>query len=876
MKSFTSHRIAGRLAMVITAALAVGCDIVSVPDPLPPDNTNENSNVNTNDNIATDPPEEVADPSLDGIELELLISQSSVKPFIEYDGEVPSHVEVRVPVSNYKPEEPVSSALEFLETYRNFYRLEEPAAELIPGRLWQDETGEHVFFKQQLNGILVHAGELAVHMKDGMVLGTNGHYLRELREFGQPMIDTSRAIDIATRDAGGHPNDLASLVSLVIFNGKLVGQGESPTRLAWRMTVRPDCGHGGCASYDYIVDAMTGEIIFSESRTIYCDKDFDINHANESASTTCWNSPFETADDEMYDEDGRWCGVFDGCATTTPDGFTAFNAAHRIYDYFAGTFGRCGWDGDDAQVEAMMHVRMLDSSNNVMLNAAYDRGCDHVKFSTGMSTQDIFFHEYVHALTRWTAGLPNSMQGGALNEHYADFFAAIVEGNWLIGEGSARGTLRDMGNPPAFGDHDHMTIGIGFRNLPNDNNGNNDNGGVHTNAGIPNKAAFLLTNGGTHNGITVTGIGREKAMRLFYYVLTGRLGSGSQFADSRNATVSLAREWALNNNVNGFNMGDVCNIINAYASVGIGAIDLDCDGYDDFEDSDDDQDFVPDFRDNCVRTKNPFQEDNDRDGIGDACDGDDDNDGVADNVDGCPFNFNPDQADTDGDGVMDACDNCPNTSELIPGPDFRLVRYANPDQTDTDHDGQGNICDADDDNDGVLDEVDNCPITRNPDQIDLNGDGIGLVCDQVELSAIDRDQEKPDLQTPINPDDCLVCGDYFDWRVERYINVLVPYDTAYRVVDDYGTVVSKVNRDTIVDNDGSYTFEFTYKPSAASFYRFPETATNSRFTSMLSTDASGRKVLKSTKYFLEAMPGEYAPVNTSPFEMTVKTALPGM
>lgn len=872
MKSFTSFRIAGCLAMVFAAVLAVGCDTIPVPDTLPPDNTNSNSN--ENDNTDKEPPiEEVEQPGLDGLELETLISQSSVKPVIEYDGEVPSHVEVRVPVTSYDANEPVSSALEFLETYKHFYRLEEPSAELIPGRLWQDETGEHVFFRQQLNGVLVHAGELAVHMKDGMVLGTNGHWLRDLQEFGQPMIDTSRAIDISTRDAGGHPNDLASAVSLVIFNGKLVGLEDTSTRLAWHMAVRPDCGSGKCAAFDYFVDAMTGEIIYVESRSVNCDKDFDINHANQTTSSTCWNSPFETADDEMYDEDGRWCGIFEGCANTTPEGFAAYNFAHQVYDYFAGTFGRCGWDGNDAQLEVMVHVGFNPA------NAEYNRGCDYIAFANNLVLLDVFAHEYTHAITRWTAGLSAAPEPGALNEHYSDVFAFVFDGNWQIAEsfiggpGMPAGTLRDMSNPPAGPnrDPDHFVraqcgAGKGFR----------ASGDVHDNAGIPNKAAFLLTNGGTHNGITVTGIGREKMMRLFYYVLTGRLNSGSRMADARNATVSLAREWALNGNVNGFNMGDVCNIINAYASVGLGGMDLDCDGYDDFEDSDDDQDRIPDFRDNCPRVKNPFQEDSDNDGQGDVCDNDDDNDGVADNVDGCPFNFNPTQVDTDGDGIQDGCDNCPNTRVLIPGPDFNLIWYANPDQTDTDHDGQGNICDADDDNDGVPDEVDNCPITRNPDQIDLNGDGIGLVCDQAELSALDRDQEKPDLQTPINPDDCLVCGDYLNWGVERYINVLVPYDTAYRVVDNYGTVVSKVNRDTIVDNDGSYTFEFTYKPSALSFYRFPEKATGSRFTSMLSTDMSGRKVLQSTRYFLEAMPGEYAPVNTAPFEMTVKTRMPGM
>lgn len=855
--NLTYRRTGGCLAFILAAIFAVGCETMPDPNTLPPGNENSNTNENANDNVAAS--DEVVDPGLDGIELEMLISQSSVKPVIAYDGAVPSHVEVRVPIANYSPEEPVSSALEFLETYQHFYRLEEPAAELVPGRLHQDATGEHVFFRQQLNGTFVHGAHLAVHMQDGMVVGTNGHYLQNLQDFGEPKIDMYRAIDIATRDAGGHPNDLASAVTLIIYDGKLLGLKDGETRLAWRMAVRPDCDEGSCESYEYIVDATTGDIIFSQSRIVYCDKDFDINHANETTSNTCWNRLDETSDDEMYDEDGRWCGVFEGCATTTADGFAAYNGAHRIYDYFSNTFGRCGWDNDDAQLEAMVHVRMFDSNGNVTLNASYDRGCDHLKFSTGMVTPDIFYHEYVHAITRWTSGLPNSMQGGALNEHYSDFFASMVDGNWTLGEGSATGILRDMSNPPANNHPDHMTIGIGFRTLPN--NAANDDGGVHINNGIPNKAAFLLTDGGTHNGITVTGIGREKAMRLFYYVLTGRLSSGSQFIDARNATVSLAREWALNNQTNGFTMQDVCNIINAYASVGLGSPDVDCDGYDDAEDTDDDNDGVPDGIDTCLRVKNPGNEDNDRDGQGDACDGDDDNDGVPDTTDGCPFNANPDQADTDGDGFMDACDNCPS--------------IASPDQTNIDGDAQGDICDADDDNDGWLDGDDNCPTIHNPSQADKNGNGVGFLCDSDELK-VELPEVKPEFQSPIIPDDCLACGDYYNWRVNQRLEARVPLNVNYRVIDEIGAVVAKPPVVAPAAGEGFKVFMFDVKPSAGSFYRFPDRAGNSRFTSRLRRDARGRRRVHSNRYFLEAMPSENAPIDLSPFEMKVQTGILGL
>ena len=57
-----------------------------------------------------------------------------------------------------------------------------------------------------------------------------------------------------------------------------------------------------------------------------------------------------------------------------------------------------------------------------------------------------------------------------------------------------------MSDPTKYGDPDHYSKRY---------TGTSDNGGVHTNSGIINKA-YLLANGGTHYGVTVNGIGKDK------------------------------------------------------------------------------------------------------------------------------------------------------------------------------------------------------------------------------------------------------------------------------------------------------------------------------------------------------------------------------
>jgi hypothetical protein len=386
-------------------------------------------------------------------------------------------------------------------------------------------------------------------------------------------------------------------------------------------------------------------------------------------------------------------------------------------------------------------------------NAYYDPACNHLGFGEGFSTKDTVAHEFTHGIDEFSSQLIYENQSGALDESYADVSGAMVDDeDWLMGEdrltyrGPCRSSLprgagRSMSNPPDCGQPDHMSD---YWPDPNDE----DYGGVHVNSGIPNKAAYLIAEGGSHQGITVVGIGRLKTGRLYYDTQTTRLAPLSQFMDARDATVEQARSYVRNWTPPGtprFTAEDVCSVIDAFAAVGLGTNEV-CDGS---PAADSDGDRVRDALDNCPDDPNPYQQNADRDGRGDVCDPDADDDGIPDVEDNCPLVHNPLQSDTDDDGIGEACDDDDRDGIVNRTDNCRNV--FNPGQGDFDDDRAGDVCDPDADDDGICDVGgrrfdwergvpdggcaeapsgrDNCPLFWSSDQSDADGDGRGNVCD---------------------------------------------------------------------------------------------------------------------------------------------------
>jgi Zn-dependent metalloprotease len=97
---------------------------------------------------------------------------------------------------------------------------------------------------------------------------------------------------------------------------------------------------------------------------------------------------------------------------------------------------------------------------------------------------------------------------------------------WLIGEKSTAfgGAIRDMWAPTCAGDPGKVSD-IEYVC------GTDDGGGVHSNSGVPNHGYALLVDGGTYNGVTVSGLGLTKAAHIYYRAMTAYQTPVSGFAD---------------------------------------------------------------------------------------------------------------------------------------------------------------------------------------------------------------------------------------------------------------------------------------------------------------------------------------------------------
>ncbi|MFF3908008.1 M4 family metallopeptidase [Streptomyces sp. NPDC001848] len=259
-----------------------------------------------------------------------------------------------------------------------------------------------------------------------------------------------------------------------------------------------------------------------------------------------------------------------GNGTTSNRATAAVDAQYGItktLDFYKKTFGRKGIGNNSAGARAMVHF------GNKVGNAFWDSTCGCMLYGDGdgdlfkkpLVVLDVTGHELTHGVVDATAGLEPTRVGedgtqygepGALNESLADIFGSGVEfaadnpknpPNYLMGEklGLRQKFLRRLDHPSLDkleGTVDYWSVAAYDTE-------------VHAGSGVSSHAFYLLAEGSgrktiggvaydspTYDGSRVTGVGRGKALAIFYRALTRYMVSTTDFHDARTATLKAAAD----------------------------------------------------------------------------------------------------------------------------------------------------------------------------------------------------------------------------------------------------------------------------------------------------------------------------------------------
>ncbi|MET8026543.1 M4 family metallopeptidase [Streptomyces avermitilis] len=431
----------------------------------------------------------------------------------------------------------------------------------------------HTRYERTYNGLPVLGGDLVVHAsKSGKTEGVTKATKATIKVASlKPQITSAKAEKqalTAAKSAGSEKTSADRAPRKVIW----AGNGK-PT-LAFETVVGGLQDDGTPNELHVITDAATGKKLY-EYQAIETGTGKTLYSGTVTLNTTLSGSTYQLTDGTrgshktynkshtttssagtlFTDADDTWgTGAASSSTTDQTAAADAAYGAQATWDFYKNTFGRSGIKNNGVAAYSRVHY------GNAYVNAFWDDSCFCMTYGDGsgnthpLTSLDVAGHEMSHGVTSNTAGLNYSGESGGLNEATSDIFGTGVEfyaanssdvGDYLIGEKiniNGDGTpLRYMDKPSKDG---------GSADSWSSSVGNLD---VHYSSGVANHFFYLLSEGSgsktingvtynssTSNGTTLTGIGRDKALQIWYKALTTYMTSTTKYTGARTATLSAA------------------------------------------------------------------------------------------------------------------------------------------------------------------------------------------------------------------------------------------------------------------------------------------------------------------------------------------------
>jgi thermolysin len=459
---------------------------------------------------------------------------------------------------------------------------------------------EHRRYTQYYNGLEVLGGQIIQHFKQGRLVNTNGEYYEALNVDTTPYVSSAIACELykvhlakpeSTESKGG--------TKLIVFPIK-----DGEYRLAYQVSL----DSGDTFSMNGIIDAQTGEVIKEYSNinsdeltiglgigihgdqfklpTTYDNNVYKLEDLKKARPVNQKTYDYRTWDGQAYyvasDIDNIW----------DEDGALVNVHAYLgwVYDYYYLVFGRNGIDDKNLDINEVVH--QTGDTDNAEWNSSnlemffFDSGPLGLQTAAAL---DVIAHEYTHGVTQFTSDLQyycdQNAQPGALNESFSDIMGTAVEfywqnpgegfekSDWVIAEDaystySPNNYLRSLADPnSASWEYQgifypypcHLSQCVIF---PDTQEG--DWGGVHFNSTLYSHAYYLLSAGGTNkvSGLSVSGIGIEKATKIFYRAWTYYMTSTADYLFAANCLLQSAGD------LYGANSNEYAQTIKAMEAIG--------------------------------------------------------------------------------------------------------------------------------------------------------------------------------------------------------------------------------------------------------------------------------------------------------------------
>jgi Zn-dependent metalloprotease len=427
------------------------------------------------------------------------------------------------------------------------------------------DGAEHVRFDRTYRGLEVLGGDFVVHSTaDGGPRFSTVAQTTPITGGITPTVSATTAVRTAK---GAHTGTAGAATPTLVIDA-----ADGTPVLAWRILVDGADKGGRPDPLNVIVDARDGrirrtygDIVTAGTGHGYQVGDVGLSTTRRADGTYQLIDP-ERGDGEtrdlqqkdypdakkgaaLVDADDVWGdGALTDRATLAAD---VHYGVAQTWDYYATTFGRKGIRNDGKGATAYVHAGVADA------NAGWGDYCFCMMFGDGdasykaFTTIEIVGHEMTHGVVSATADLDYVGEAGGLNESTADIFGVLTEfhannpvdpPDYLIGEGVLTGgrALRYMDRPI----RDGWSPSCWSPTLKTFD--------VHDSSGVGNKFFYTLSVGSgksvwgespTCGGApAVTGIGNDKAGRIWYRALTTYMVSTTDYAQARTATLLAATD----------------------------------------------------------------------------------------------------------------------------------------------------------------------------------------------------------------------------------------------------------------------------------------------------------------------------------------------